>query len=103
MVSGGTYHVQTAFEQNGVPPVTASTTNGVPSNAPNGIHASTPNGTASSTGTGFKLGTFCIDEDRPMKVVVIGAGFSGIVAGIRCVAISRLLARRLLILYLFSR
>lgn len=27
----------------------------------------------------FKLGSaFCIDEPRPMKVVVIGAGFSGI-------------------------
>ena len=32
---------------------------------------------------GFKLGDFSIDEDRPMKVVVIGAGFSGINAAIR--------------------
>ncbi|THH08433.1 hypothetical protein EW145_g2721 [Phellinidium pouzarii] len=31
----------------------------------------------------FKLGDKCIDDDRPMKVVVIGAGFSGIIAGIR--------------------
>ncbi|GBE88396.1 Putative sterigmatocystin biosynthesis monooxygenase [Sparassis crispa] len=31
----------------------------------------------------FKLGTFSIDEYRPIKVVVIGAGFSGIAAGIR--------------------
>ncbi|KAF9270874.1 FAD/NAD-binding domain-containing protein [Marasmius fiardii PR-910] len=31
----------------------------------------------------FPLGNFCIDEPRPMKVVVIGAGYSGIVAGIR--------------------
>ncbi|KAG7099932.1 hypothetical protein E1B28_001725 [Marasmius oreades] len=31
----------------------------------------------------FALGDFCIDEPRPMKVVVIGAGYSGIVAGIR--------------------
>ncbi|EMD35981.1 hypothetical protein CERSUDRAFT_96205 [Gelatoporia subvermispora B] len=31
----------------------------------------------------FKLGEFCIDEDRPMRVVVVGAGFSGIIAGIR--------------------
>ncbi|KLO16411.1 FAD/NAD-binding domain-containing protein [Schizopora paradoxa] len=31
----------------------------------------------------FKLGDFSIDEYRPMKVVVIGAGFSGIIAGIR--------------------
>ena len=34
----------------------------------------------------FKLGEFSIDDYRPMKVVVIGAGFSGIIAGIRCVA-----------------
>ncbi|KAI0315332.1 FAD/NAD-binding domain-containing protein [Amylostereum chailletii] len=31
----------------------------------------------------YRLGDFCIDEDRPMKVVCIGAGFSGIIAGIR--------------------
>ncbi|KAL5493003.1 hypothetical protein ACEPAI_4451 [Sanghuangporus weigelae] len=31
----------------------------------------------------FKLGCASIDEDRPFKVVVIGAGFSGILAGIR--------------------
>ncbi|KAH9852549.1 FAD/NAD-P-binding domain-containing protein [Lenzites betulinus] len=31
----------------------------------------------------YELGNFCIDEYRPMKVIVIGAGFSGIVAGIR--------------------
>ena len=31
----------------------------------------------------FHLGDFCIDEPRPMKVVVIGAGFGGIIAGIR--------------------
>lgn len=35
-------------------------------------------------GTPFKLGDFCIDEYRPLKVVVIGTGFSGILAGIRC-------------------
>ncbi|EEB91499.1 hypothetical protein MPER_10131 [Moniliophthora perniciosa FA553] len=29
------------------------------------------------------LGDFCIDEPRPMKVVVIGTGYSGITAGIR--------------------
>lgn len=34
-------------------------------------------------GTPFKLGDFCIDEYRPLKVVVIGTGFSGILAGIR--------------------
>ncbi|KAJ3856781.1 hypothetical protein EV368DRAFT_61384 [Lentinula lateritia] len=31
----------------------------------------------------YKLPSFCIDEARPMKVVIIGAGYSGIVAGIR--------------------
>ena len=34
----------------------------------------------------FTLGNFTIDEYRPIKVIVIGAGFSGILAGIRCVA-----------------
>ncbi|ETW86440.1 hypothetical protein HETIRDRAFT_58532 [Heterobasidion irregulare TC 32-1] len=31
----------------------------------------------------FQTGDFAIDEYRPMKVVCIGAGFSGIIAGIR--------------------
>ncbi len=31
----------------------------------------------------FKLGDFSIDEYRPIKVVAIGTGFSGIIAGIR--------------------
>jgi hypothetical protein len=31
----------------------------------------------------FELGDFPIDVTRPLKVVVIGAGFSGIAAGIR--------------------
>lgn len=31
----------------------------------------------------FNLGDFSIDEYRPMKVIIIGAGFSGITAGIR--------------------
>jgi hypothetical protein len=33
----------------------------------------------------FTLGDFAVDEYRPIKVVVIGAGFSGIIAGIRFV------------------
>lgn len=44
------------------------------------LHGS-PNG--SQLNDDFKLGTFSIDEYRPIKVVVIGAGFSGIIAGIR--------------------
>ena len=31
----------------------------------------------------FKLGDFAVDEYRPIRVIVIGAGFSGILAGIR--------------------
>lgn len=31
----------------------------------------------------YTLGDFCIDEHRPLKVIVIGAGFGGITAGIR--------------------
>ncbi|KAL7277474.1 hypothetical protein ACG7TL_008395 [Trametes sanguinea] len=33
--------------------------------------------------TPHNLGDFCIDELRPMKVIVIGAGYSGVTAGIR--------------------
>lgn len=33
--------------------------------------------------TTFQLGDFPIDAARPLKVLVIGAGFSGIAAGIR--------------------
>ncbi|KZV69317.1 FAD/NAD-binding domain-containing protein [Peniophora sp. CONT] len=32
---------------------------------------------------GLKLGNFSLDENRPIKVVCIGAGYAGIVAGIR--------------------
>lgn len=38
---------------------------------------------ASPTRPHFKLGNFCFDDPRPMKVVIVGAGFSGITAGIR--------------------
>ena len=34
--------------------------------------------------TKIQLGDFAVDEYKPIKVVVIGAGFSGILAGIRC-------------------
>lgn len=37
----------------------------------------------STTSQAFKLGSFAIDQPRPMRVVVIGAGYSGIIAGIR--------------------
>ncbi|KAI5115440.1 hypothetical protein M0805_005525 [Coniferiporia weirii] len=36
-----------------------------------------------SSASEFKLSNACIDDERPMKVVVIGTGFSGIIAGIR--------------------
>ncbi|KAI5825444.1 FAD/NAD(P)-binding domain-containing protein [Schizophyllum commune Tattone D] len=38
---------------------------------------------AVAEGTPFHLGNFAIDDPRPMKVVVIGAGYSGVIAGIR--------------------
>ena len=48
-----------------------------------GVEHSMPNGTAKPyinavqrTDT-FKLGNFAIDEARPIKVVTIGAGFTG--------------------------
>ncbi|KIM76405.1 hypothetical protein PILCRDRAFT_648853 [Piloderma croceum F 1598] len=42
-----------------------------------------PDRPAGKSGDKFKLGDFAIDEYRPIKVVAIGAGFSGIIAGIR--------------------
>ncbi|EJD00095.1 FAD/NAD-binding domain-containing protein [Fomitiporia mediterranea MF3/22] len=36
-----------------------------------------------SGASSFKLGTASIDDVRPMRIVIIGAGFSGITAGIR--------------------
>ncbi|KIK70438.1 hypothetical protein GYMLUDRAFT_149970 [Collybiopsis luxurians FD-317 M1] len=45
---------------------------------------STTNGQTTYTPSSrYKLPNFCIDEPRPIKVVIIGAGYSGIVAGIR--------------------
>ena len=41
----------------------------------------------------FTLGNFSIDEYKPIKVIVIGAGFSGILAGIRCVSRVRVRVR----------
>ena len=43
------------------------------------------NGRSNGIKSKYTLPSFCVDEDRPMKVVVIGAGFSGIIAGIRYV------------------
>ncbi|KAJ8508460.1 hypothetical protein ONZ45_g9267 [Pleurotus djamor] len=43
----------------------------------NGLHAKP------SSNAKYTLGDFYIDEPRPIKVVVIGAGYSGIIAGIR--------------------
>ena len=36
----------------------------------------------------FDLGGFAIDEYRPIKVICVGAGFTGILAGIRCACVS---------------
>ncbi|KZT22657.1 FAD/NAD(P)-binding domain-containing protein [Neolentinus lepideus HHB14362 ss-1] len=61
MASGGVHH-------------TLSATSPEPTSIPNGV-----NGTTSH----YQLGDFSIDEYRPIKVVCIGAGFSGVAAGIR--------------------
>ncbi|KAI0714205.1 FAD/NAD-P-binding domain-containing protein [Cerioporus squamosus] len=42
-----------------------------------------PQNTSTAAGGHFPLGDFAIDEYRPIRVVVIGAGISGIVAGVR--------------------
>lgn len=44
------------------------------------LNGHTPNGQDSRP---FTLGNFSIDEYKPIKVVCIGAGVSGIIAGIR--------------------
>ncbi|KAI0737196.1 flavin-binding monooxygenase [Daedaleopsis nitida] len=58
-----------------------------PPNVPEAVQPPSPNILDGSAGVPradtFKLGEFAIDEYRPIKVVVIGAGFSGILAGIR--------------------
>lgn len=46
------------------------------SGAPHGLNGPGP-------GYELKVGDFSIDEYRPFKVIIIGAGFSGIAAGIR--------------------
>ena len=48
-------------------------------------NGSVPNGDSHEPDYELKLGDFSIDEYRPFKVIVIGAGFSGIAAGIRYV------------------
>lgn len=46
--------------------------------------ATTPPGAETGApDTGFKLGEFPIDDYKPMKIIAIGAGMSGILAGIR--------------------
>ncbi|KAH7925133.1 FAD/NAD(P)-binding domain-containing protein [Leucogyrophana mollusca] len=50
----------------------------------NGVHASSHAPPPSAVkAPAFTLGDFTIDEDRPIKVVAIGAGYSGITAAIR--------------------
>ena len=46
-------------------------------------NSSTTNNMRNGSQNGFKLGDFSIDEYRPMKVIAIGAGMSGILAAIR--------------------
>ena len=42
-----------------------------------------PNGTSTSNATDFELHDAPIENLRPLKVIVIGAGYSGIYCGIR--------------------
>ena len=79
-MSAGVHHVlnaSTTVQPSSDRPATANGVNGAQTNGVNG-HTSL-NGQAAE----FKLGEFSIDEYRPIKVVVIGTGFSGITAGIR--------------------
>ncbi|KAH8099899.1 hypothetical protein BXZ70DRAFT_1008869 [Cristinia sonorae] len=47
------------------------------------FHSSLPDATANIKKQPFALGDWSIDEYKPLKIAVIGAGFSGILAGIR--------------------
>lgn len=93
-------HVQTDLKENQInistladplSPVSPANSDGVPSplTPPDGFAVPSPPKAGdrlhdqTSTKPGYKLGTSSIDHDRPFKVVVIGAGFSGIIAGIR--------------------
>ena len=49
----------------------------------NGAASDPLNGTANGIKDLPPLYTHCVDDYRPMKVIVIGAGLSGILAGIR--------------------
>ena len=60
-----------------------ATKNATPESVP--ANGSDPNGSSHKPDHELKLGDFSIDEYRPFKVIVIGAGFSGIAAGIRYV------------------
>ncbi|GJJ16031.1 hypothetical protein Clacol_010310 [Clathrus columnatus] len=50
------------------------------STAVNGVHI---NGVINHPDISYQLGDFAIDEYRPVRIAVIGAGYSGILAGIR--------------------
>lgn len=51
-----------------------------------GDFATPPGAETGVPGTDFKLGDFPIDDYKPMKIIAIGAGMSGILAGIRSVS-----------------
>ena len=56
------------------------------SQAPATIPMSAPSNDAKPVDAGAPLfGEFSVDEYRPMKVIVIGAGAGGILAGVRSV------------------
>lgn len=60
--------------------VNGATTNG---HAEHGRHASVPTRKDSQTGIPFQIHDTPVENQRPIKVIVIGAGYSGIYAGIR--------------------
>ena len=101
-MSAGVNHVLAGTEPRVEPLVTDFKKDGLEQNGREGILSPLSPFTATSPGSelsdetralpvldsevktsGFYLSSDSIDEERPMKVVVIGAGFSGVIAGIR--------------------
>lgn len=52
-------------------------------NDPKGSFVSDPAKANVQPGSDFELGDFAIDDYRPVKIIAIGAGMSGILASIR--------------------
>lgn len=76
--------VEDHLQNSGAAPSPPHTTNGTNGNNVNG--PSHINSSGSTNGTMHQNGEFSIDDYRRMKVVCIGAGYSGIIAGIQYVS-----------------